>query len=162
MGLHDLTLRCSATTLAVAMLFVVPTRNAQAQARVSGEWLVRYEQLMRSMHDAEPRVVNGTARMTLRVRGDSVFGYWQPPSDSGQTPRTPSNVRGTIHGDSVHVQIDPPPSEDGFLSELGRELVEFIKTYVHDMPPMTTHIDLIVHGDSLVGTRSAISADGKQ
>ena len=82
----------------------------------------------------------------LRTRGDSVFGYWQAPSSPGDQPPEPSSIRGTIRGDSVHVQVDPP-APDGLLAEWGHDIVQFLKTYVHDMPPMTTYLDFVARGD---------------
>jgi len=157
----------SATTARLASLaaFALPTisltHSAGAQRRFDGVWQVRYERLMRTLPDGETHIVTESARMILRVRGDSAFGSWEPASDPSAPPKAPSTVRGVIRGDSLHAEIDaPPPEDDGFFSEMGREIVQFLKTYVHGMPPMTPHVDVLARGDSLVGTNGSISADG--
>jgi hypothetical protein len=152
----------------VAALFVAtlvspisPVAAQAPQPRIAGVWVVRYERLMQSMHDSEGHIVSETARMTLRVRGDSVFGSWEPASDPGEPSRAPSSVRGVVRGDSVHAQLDaPPPDDDGFFSEMGREIVQFLKTYVHGMPPMTPRFDVLARGDSLIGLNGSVSLDG--
>jgi hypothetical protein len=152
-----------AATLFFATL-VSPISHVAAQVqpqRIGGVWIVRFERIIRSMHDSEGHIVTETARMTLRVRGDSVFGSWELASDPGEPPRTPSTVRGVVRGDSVHAQIDaPPPDDDGFFSEMGREIVQFLKTYVHGMPPMTPRFDVLARGDSLIGLNGSVSLDG--
>jgi hypothetical protein len=156
----DIDLPSCAATACIAAILLHSPMTATAQPRFDGVWNVRYERMWRSMH-GETHVINESSRMILRVRGDSVFGSWEPTTDPGASSRPPASVRGVVRGDSLHAEIDaPPPDDDGFFSEMGREIVQFLKTYVHGMPPMTPHVDVIVRGDSLLGTNGSISNDG--
>jgi hypothetical protein len=136
-----------------------PTRGVAAQSKVVGRWIVRYEHETRGVHVGTPQVVVDTVRMTLRQRGDSILGDWQALVPAGENAH-PRDLRGVIHGDTVRMQLDPNIAEsEGFFAELGREIVEFLKTHIHGIPPMTPIIELALRGDSLVGARWSASAD---
>jgi hypothetical protein len=146
--------------LSVATAFVAAPRPADAQSRVVGQWIVRYERETRGVHVGTPALVIDSVRMTLRQRGDSILGDWQAIAPPGESPAHPRDLRGVMRGDLVRMQLDPSIAEsEGFFSELGREIVEFLKTHVHGIPPMTPIIEVAVRGDSLVGTRWSASAD---
>jgi hypothetical protein len=136
------------------------SRSAAAQSKVVGRWTVRYEHETRGIHVGTPQVVVDTVRMTLRQRGDSILGDWQAIVPAGETVAHPRDLRGVIRGDTVRMQLDPNIAEsEGFFAELGREIVEFLKTHVHGIPPMTPFIEFALRGDSLVGARWSASAD---
>jgi hypothetical protein len=134
-------------------------RAAGAQAQVAGQWLVQYEHEVRGVHVSPAPVEIATARMSLQLRGDSVVGAWEPVSAPGETPSPAREIRGRRLRD-VTAQLAPAPEPAGFFLGLIAEVVEFLKTHVHGIPPMTTYITFTVRGDSLVGTRRAASADG--
>jgi hypothetical protein len=145
--------------LILAALFA-STRTAAAQSKVVGRWLVHYEHETRGVHVGTPQLVVDSVRMTLRQRGDSILGEWQAIVPAGETAAHPRDLRGIARGDTVRMQLDPNISEsEGFFSELGREIIEFLKTHVHGIPPMTPFIEVAVRGDSLVGARWSASAD---
>jgi hypothetical protein len=133
--------------------------SAAAQSQVVGRWIVRYEHETRGVHVGTPQLVVDSVRMTLRQRGDSILGEWQAIVPAGETAR-PRDLRGVARGDTIRMQLDPNIAEsEGFFSELGREIIEFLKTHVHGIPPMTPIIEFSIRGDSLVGARWSASAD---
>jgi hypothetical protein len=133
--------------------------SAAAQSQVAGRWIVRYEHETRGVHVGTPQLVVDSVRMTLRQRGDSILGEWQAIVPAGETAR-PRDLRGVARGDTIRMQLDPNIAEsEGFFSELGREIIEFLKTHVHGIPPMTPIIEFSIRGDSLVGARWSASAD---
>jgi len=134
---------------------------AGAQSKVVGRWIVRYEHETRGVHVGTPQLVVDTVRMTLRQRGDSLLGEWQAIVPAGETPAHGRELRGVFRGDTARVQLDPNIAEsEGFFAELGREIVEFLKTHVHGIPPMTSIIEVTARGDSLTGARWSSSLDG--
>lgn len=138
-------------------------QNAHAQSAVAGQWKLRYEYRPNSLHGGEAPVQQREALLTLRLSADSIFGEWQatvPKGDSTPTP-APRALRGVIRHDSVLVQLDQDVDKDaGVLATIGNEIVEFIKTYVHGMPPTTSALNLQFRGDSLIGTRRSVLLDG--
>lgn len=149
----------AASLMLSAAIFVTP-RLAGAQSKVVGRWVVRYEHEVRGVHMAPAQIVVDTVRMTLRQRGDSILGDWQAYAPAGEPAPHARELRGIIRRDTVLMQLDPIISEsEGFFSELGREIVEFLKTHVHGIPPMTPFVEVTVRGDSLVGSRWSASAD---
>ena len=147
------------TALAFLLIACVAAPRAGAQSKVVGRWIVRYEHETRGVHVGTPQLVVDSVRMTLRQRGDSILGEWQAIAPAGETPH-PRDLRGIARGDTVRLQLDPNISEsEGFFSELGREIIEFLKTHVHGIPPMTPIVEVAVRGDSLLGARWSASAD---
>ena len=147
-------------TVAFLLIASVAATPASAQSKVVGRWLVRYEHETRGVHVGTPQLVVDSVRMTLRQRGDSILGEWQAIVAPGETAAHPRDLRGIARGDTVRLQLDPNIAEsEGFFSELGREIIEFLKTHVHGIPPMTPLIEVAVRGDSLVGSRWSASAD---
>jgi hypothetical protein len=131
-----------------------------AQSPLAGQWLVRYERELRSLHGGTGTVIHETARLSLIQHGDSLIGQWQLIAPSGETPPATRTVRGVVLRDTARVQVEPPPVEnDGYFAELGRDIMEFLRTHLHDMPTMMPVLELTVRGDSLVGTRATVSAD---
>jgi hypothetical protein len=141
------------------LVLLLAASSAGAQSKVVGKWIVRYEHETRGVHVRTPQLVIDTMRMTLRQRGDSILGDWQAFVPAGETTHS-RDLRGVMRGDTVRMQLDPNIAEsEGFFSELGREIVEFLKTHVHGIPPMTPIIEFTMRGDSLVGARWSASAD---
>jgi hypothetical protein len=132
-----------------------------AQPKLAGSWSVRYTRAYRIMHSTDTTVIEETAQMTLHPRGDSVFGFWQAPA-MGNEPAPPARtVRGTIRRDTARVQVDPTEHNDGFWAELGRDIVEFMKTHFHNAPPTIPFLEFTVKGDSLIGTRRSMTLEGE-
>ena len=141
--------------------------NAVAQNAVAGAWLMRYERPVNDarsggLHSATTdavEVVQG--RLTLRQSGDSVFGEWQPIVAKGDTAPPPRNVHGVQRRDSLLLRFIPLVDNDaGMIATAAHEVVEFIKTYVHGMPPTTTALEVALRGDVLTGTRRTVLLDG--
>jgi hypothetical protein len=150
----------STSAMACALVAFVDTSMAAAQSPLAGQWLVRYEREVRTLHGGPAPVVHETARLSLIQRGDSLVGQWQAIVPAGETPPAMRTVRGVIARDTARVQLDPPPIEnEGYFAELGRDIMEFLRTHIHDAPTMTPLLELTVRGDSIVGTRSTASAD---
>ena len=133
----------------------------RAQSKVAGRWLVVYEHETRSGHVSAPRVAADTAHMTLRQVGDSVLGEWQAAVRAGEPAAHPRELRGTIRRDTVRLHLASSAQEnESFFAELGREIVEFLKTHVHGMPPLSSLVEFTVRDDALAGVRWSASADG--
>jgi len=152
--------------LALAATIASVPLPLQAQAPVTGKWLVRYEHEVRSGHLGGPlvsRIVTDTVRVTLRQKGDSILGEWQVIVPSGETPPSPRTLVGVLRGETARLEVDPSvAATDGYFAELGREVVEFMKEHIHGISPTTTRLELTTHGDSLVGSRWSSSADGSE
>ena len=134
---------------------------------VAGVWVMRYERPMNdvrstSVHSATSdaaEVVQG--RLTLRQTGDSVFGEWQTIVAKGDTAPAPRDVHGVQRRDSLFLRFRPVvDNEASLIATAAHEIVEFIKTYAHGMPPTTTALDVALRGDVLTGTRRTILLDG--
>lgn len=134
---------------------------------VAGVWVMRYERPMNdarstSVHSATSdaaEVVQG--RLTLRQTGDSVFGEWQTIVAKGDTAPAPRDVHGVQRRDSLFLRFRPVvDNEASLIATAAHEFVEFIKTYVHGMPPTTTAFDVALRGDVLTGTRRTVFMDG--
>jgi hypothetical protein len=149
-----------AISILFALAAIIPPRSMDAQSKFVGRWLVRYEHEIRGVHVGAPQLVVDTVRMTLRQRGDSVIGDWQAIAAAGEPAPRGRELRGVMRSDTVRLQLDPNLAEsEGFFTELGREIVEFLKTHVHGIPPMTPYVEFTMRGDSLVGSRWSASAD---
>ena len=153
--------------LAVAFVAALATApQSHAQGKVTGKWLVRYEHEVRSGHLGGPlvsHIVVDTVHVTLRQKGDSILGEWQPIVPAGETPPSPRTLVGVLRGEVARLEVDPNvAATDGYFAELGREIVEFMKEHIHGIPPMTTRLELTARGDSLVGSRWSSSPDGTE
>jgi hypothetical protein len=101
--------------------------------------------------------------MTLRQKGDSIFGEWQPIASAGETPPSPRTLVGVLRGETARLEIDPNvAATEGYFAELGREIVEFMKEHIHGIAPTTTKLELTARGDSLIGSRWLAAADGTE
>jgi hypothetical protein len=147
---------------ALAFLSLPPI--AQTPPKIAGAWTVHSSRTYKNLHTGDTTTTNETAQMVLRVRGDSLFGFWQWPATPGEPEPEARTVRGVLLRDgSARVQVDLAKDEDaGFFSNLGHEIVEWIKANVHNMPTTIPVYEFTVRGDSLVGTRRTIVAsDGE-
>jgi hypothetical protein len=145
----------------IATLLLIP-HELSAQSKIAGTWNVRYTRTLRMMHTGDTTAIDETAQMTLHPRGDSVFGFWQTPVSNGEPSPPVRTVRGTLRGDTARVQVDAAPHDDGFFAELGRDIVEFLKTHIHNMPPTIPFLEFsVVKGDSLIGTRRSMTLEGE-
>ncbi|MEP6831886.1 MAG: hypothetical protein ABJB74_00775 [Gemmatimonas sp.] len=141
---------------------VICAGRIHAQSPVAGTWMMRYEHQPHSLHATTPapiEVVQG--RLTLRQSGDSVFGEWQTVVAKGDTAPPPRNVQGVQRRDSVFLRFLPVVDENaGIIASVLDDVVVFLKTYVHGMPPTTTALDVAMRGDALVGIRRTVLLDG--
>jgi hypothetical protein len=147
-----------------ATLVSLPQSMA-AQSKVAGKWLVRYEHEVRTGHmgSGPAHIVIDTVHLTLRQKGDSILGEWQAIPLAGETPPSPRTLVGVVHGETANLEVDPSvAATEGYFAELGREFVEFMKQHVHGIPPMTTRLELVARGDSLVGSRWTSAPDGTE
>ncbi len=71
--------------LAAAGAFVALPLVLDAQ-KLTGQWDVQYERGSTMTHGSATGPQDGSARMTLRHQGDSVFGQWQAIVASGEPP----------------------------------------------------------------------------
>ena len=146
---------------ALALPLTVLALPLDAQTKLAGQWTVRYTRASVNMHTRDTSVVEETAQMILHPRGDSIFGFWQIPADQGEALPPVRTIRGVIRGDTARVQVDQAPhDDDGFFAELGRDIVEWLKTHIHNMPSTVPLLEFTVRGDSLIGTRRSITLDG--
>jgi hypothetical protein len=136
----------------------------QTPPKISGAWTVHFSRTYKNLHTGETTTTDETGQMVLRVRGDSLFGFWQWPSTPGEPEPAARTVRGVLLRDgAARVQVDADNNENaGFFSTLGKEIVEWIKEHVHNSPTTIPVYEFTVRGDSLVGTRRTIVAsDGE-
>ena len=147
-------------TFMLAVLSAFGAPRAGAQVQLAGQWLVRYEHEAAGMHVAPARTEQAIARMTLMLRGDSVYGQWQPVVAAGETPPAARAIHGQRTHDGAALQLAPASESDGFFMSLIDGLVDYLKLHIHGIPPMITYIDLSVRGDSLSGVRRSASVDG--
>lgn len=155
-------MRIAKFILFAALATITSASKADAQpAAVAGKWTLRYEHQPSGMHNADAAIQERRALLTLQLNGDSVFGEWQaivPAPDSAPPPRA---LRGIRRGDSILVRLDADVDPNAsMIATMGHEIVEFIKTYVHGMPPTTTALDVSIRGDSIMGTRRTVLMDG--
>ena len=134
--LVDSTVHARLAFALVATIVAMPYPS-QAQAGVTGKWLIRYEHEVRSGHLGSPlvsRIVTDTVHMTLRHKGDSIFGEWQPIASAGETPPSPRTLVGVLRGETARLEIDPNvAATEGYFAELGREIVEFMMMPAEDV-----------------------------
>src|SRR5690349_12811455 len=132
-------------------LVSLPLAAQTPPAKVAGVWTVYSSRTVKHLHSGDTTTVNETAQMTLRVRGDSLFGFWQWPAGAGETEAPARSVRGVLLPEgAARVQVELESHEDdGFFSNLGREIVEWIKENVHNMPVTKPVYEFTVRGDSL-------------
>lgn len=152
---------CRASVAGLLAALLLAPSFATAQTKVAGQWSVRYTKVAIQLHSGDTTIVDETAQMTLHPRGDSIFGVWESPAAGNAPAPPPRTIHGIVRGDSVRVQVDPSPhDDDGFFSELGREIIEFLRTHVHNLPTTIPLLEFSVRGDSLSGTRRSLTLDG--
>lgn len=154
------TVATSTSLLAIAgALFAVPG-VVQAQ-KLAGQWDVVYERGSTVTHHANEVRQDGSARMTLRLKGDSVFGQWQSVVPAGEPLAPVFELRGIVKGDSGFVQllenVDP---NAGMLKNFASDVMDFLRTHIHGMPPLLTLLEFRIDGDALSGVRRSVSEDG--
>jgi hypothetical protein len=151
----------AAWTAPAALIGLQTAARAQGtQSHVVGRWIVRYERDAAGMHDTSPRLVIDSASMALVQRGDSILGEWKSIAANSDPRSRGRELRGLLRRDTVRLQFDPSVAEsEGFFSEMGREIVEFLKEHIHGIPPMTKVLEFTMRGDSLIGTRWSASPD---
>ena len=162
--LVDSTIRARLVVGFAATIAATP-HALQAQAGITGKWLVHYEHEIRTGHmgTGQSRIVVDSVHVMLRQKGDSIVGEWQAIAPPGETPPGPRTLAGILGGETVRLEVDPNvAATEGYFAELGREIVEFMKEHIHGIPPTTTRIELTARGDSLVGARWSSSTDGTE
>lgn len=129
--------------------------------KLAGQWEVQYERGATVTHGASEVRQDGSARMTLRMKGDSIFGQWQPDVAPGEPLAPAFELRGTAKGDSGFVQLVPNvDAAAGMLKNMANDVMDFLKTHLHGMPPMVTVLEFRISGDALSGVRRSVSEDG--
>jgi hypothetical protein len=135
------------TVLLTAALALVLARPASAQGNIAGSWITEFPLRLRVINGVESSDGVAQARLTLRLKGDSVLGTWQQiPQGAGQPARTRA-LRGTVVNGRARVETDPP-DERVLRDNEGERRVQ-----------MRTRFDFAAHGDSLQGTEQTIAAD---
>ncbi|MGH7470087.1 MAG: hypothetical protein ACRENP_19245 [Longimicrobiales bacterium] len=79
----------------------------QAQApKVAGTYLVDFDSRVQMSGDGSIQVTGRSkARITLELRGDSIFGTWHVIDDP--TNRPPSPLRGTVQDGKIKLSAEP-------------------------------------------------------
>src|SRR5437899_8889421 len=111
-----------------AALFACIPVAAIAQSPAAGQWTVRYTLAYRNLHTGDTTLVDETGVLSLHARGDSLTGFWQRAAARDEPAAAVRAVRGTARGDTVRVQLDPPPHSLALVSDLAQDLVEWLKT----------------------------------
>jgi hypothetical protein len=141
-------------------LYAPSTAGAQ---RLVGDWEVTYErEAAMARHGSTPTVAQPSmARMTLRQRGDSIFGEWQPVVAAGVPTPPVQELRGIQRGDSAFIELLPVVDpEASLISNVANDVMEFLRTHVHGMPPMHVVLEFQLRNDVMAGIRRSVSADG--
>ena len=137
----------ASTVLFTATLALAAVRPAPAQDNVAGSWITEFPIRLRVINGVESSDGVAQARMTLRLKGDSVLGTWQDITrGAGQSART-RTLRGTIVNGRARVETDPP-DERVLRDAEGEQRVM-----------MRTVYDFTAQGDTIKGTEQSIAAD---
>lgn len=124
-----------------------------------GVWSVRFDYQPRTQHGKVPPLESYEAQLTLRASKDSLFGEWQRSPAPGDTV-PPLNVTGVQRGDSVLLRLIPlADKEAGILAGMWKDFAQFMRTYVHGMPPTVTAINGLQKGNSITGYRQTVQLD---
>lgn len=130
-----------------ATLVLAVARTATAQDNVAGRWITDFPLRLRVINGVESSEGTGHARLTLRLKGDSVLGTWQDITAGAAQPPRSKTLRGTVVNGRVRVETDPPDERVLRDAEGERQVM------------MRTLYDVAARGDSLVGTEQSIAAD---
>ena len=123
-------------------------------------WSVRFDYQLRTQNGKAPPLESYEAQLTLRASKDSLFGVWQRSPARGDTVPL-LNVLGVQRGDSVWLRLFPNnDKESGMLAGMWEDFAQFMRTYVHGVPPTVTAINGLQKGDSFNGYRQTIQLDG--
>lgn len=154
-------------TLTVAVALSAAPGSAFAQSTFAGTWLLRYERAASGQHassvnaSASPAVEVVQGRLTLRQSGDSLFCEWHMLPAKGDSALPPRSVHGVQRRDSAFLRLIPAvDTTAGIIANAAHEVVVFLRTYIHGMPPTTTAFDLGIRGDVLSGMRRTVLLDG--
>lgn len=150
----------AALPLAILLPPAIHAQSATIAPGAAGVWSVRFDYQPRMQHGKAPPLESYEAQLTLRASKDSLFGEWQRTPAKGDTV-PPLNVVGVQRGDSVLLRLIPlPDKEAGMLAEMWEDFAQFMRTYVHGMPPTVTAINGVQKGNSIAGYRQTIQLDG--
>jgi hypothetical protein len=133
--------------LCAATLALAVARPAAAQTNIAGNWITEFPLRLRVINGVESSEGTGRARLTLRLKGDSVLGTWLDITPGGAQPARTRALRGTVANGQVRVETDPPD-----------ERVLFDGT-TEQRVQMRTVFEFTLHGDALEGTEESIAAD---
>lgn len=160
---HPMTQRFVSRVLACTALVVITAVAAaqSAPSSVDGRWMVRFERRVPATHLRAATTEARAATLSLRLRGDSVFGTWQPLADSAMTPLAEGDVRGSMRSGALQLFVEPRiPNEESWAAAAMRTVSDSLRSWLHGARPMGAALTLSVRGDSLVGTMRAESRDG--
>jgi len=132
--------------LVAAMLSTSTALHAQNTA--AGKWIAEFEVGMRNVNGEVSSTGTGRARMTLELRGDSVFGTWEvldpaPPAGAATRP-----LKGTIANGVLKLE-----TEVAERRIMMNETEQRIK--------MVTRYELTIQGDSISGTVRQVALGGE-
>jgi hypothetical protein len=135
------------TILCAATLALAVARPASAQGNVAGDWITEFPLRLRVMNGVESSEGTGRARLTLRLKGDSVLGTWLDITSGAAQPARTRSLRGTMANGRVRVETDPPDTRVLFDGTTEQRV------------QMRTVFDFTARGDTLEGTEQSIAAD---
>lgn len=137
--------RTRITALAASLLLAAAPLSAQSA--VAGKWATEFELGLRNIDGVVSSMGTGRARITLEVKGDSVFGTWlvlDPAPTNGPASRA---LKGVFANGTLTLETDL----------IDRRLI------VNDeekIVQMRTRYELKLEGESLVGTIRNVSSSG--
>ncbi|MEP6762961.1 MAG: hypothetical protein ABJB66_01560 [Gemmatimonadaceae bacterium] len=134
------------------------TSEPKAPATAVGKWAVQFERTVMTHTDTTSE--HGRARLVLVQQGDSVLGTWQRLEEDGSTVVHPLDATGVLRRDSLRIELTTIVDPDATFSNIAHDISVFLKEKIHGIVPTTTVLELVVRGDSLVGTVRAVSRDG--
>ena len=133
--------------LAVTALLLTTAASLDAQAPVAGKWIADFELGMRNENGTVTSTGTGKARVSLQLKGDSVFGTWEtiePASPAGAVTRPLKGVfaNGTL-------KLETEPSERRIMLNGEEKRIT-----------MFTRYEVKVDGDAMTGTAQQIGLSG--
>jgi hypothetical protein len=117
-----------------------------AQGPIAGTWFSEFDAQVRIVNGAES-VVKGHARIELAVSGDSIHGTWQNLNATGAADGPARPLGGSLTRTGAHFEALKP-------SEIVRRTMDN-ETHTR----VVTIYDVVVRGDSLVGTEQWVAVD---
>ena len=122
--------------------------SVQAQSPVAGKWIAEFELGMRNVNGEVTSSGTGKARVSLQLKGDSVFGTWEaiePAAPAGAVARP---LKGVYAGGVLTLETEP--SERRIMMNDTEQRIRMITRY-----------EVKIDGDAMTGTAQQVAPGGE-